>query len=60
MPRKPRDQTFRKSDFYRLVDAARAKNLPVARIDVTREGLSLVVGDSTTAKVDDVDLKALL
>jgi hypothetical protein len=47
MPRKPRDQLFKKSDVYRLVEAARAKNLRVARIVVTREGLSLVVGEAT-------------
>jgi hypothetical protein len=47
MPRKPRDQLFKKSDVYRLVEAARAKNLPVARIVVTREGLSLVVGETS-------------
>ena len=54
MPRKPRDQLFKKSDVYRLVEAARAKNLPVARIVVTRDGLSLVVGEpEATANSDD-------
>lgn len=52
MPRKPRDQLFKKSDVYRLVEAARAKNLPVARIVVTREGLSLLVGDPNPADAD--------
>jgi hypothetical protein len=32
-----------------LVDAARSKNLPIARIEVTRDGLSLVVGEPTKA-----------
>ena len=52
MPRKPRDQLFKKSDVYRLVEVARAKNLSVSRIVVTREGLSLVVGETEEAKVD--------
>lgn len=45
MARKPRDQLFRKSDVYRLIESAKAKGLPIARIDVTRDGLSLVVGE---------------
>ena len=45
MPRKPRNPLFKKTDFDRLVEAARAKNLPIHRIDVTRDGLSLVVGE---------------
>ena len=44
MPRRPRDQLFNRNDFNRLVDAARAKGLPINRIDATREGLSLFVG----------------
>jgi hypothetical protein len=42
MPPKTRDQLFKKSDVYRLVDVARAKNLSVARIDITWDSLSLV------------------
>ncbi len=45
MPRRPRDQLFNKNDFNRLVDAARARGLPIVRVDVTRDGLSLVVGE---------------
>jgi hypothetical protein len=45
MPRKPRDQLFNKNDFNRLIDAARHKGLPIARIDAMRDGLSLVVGE---------------
>lgn len=45
MPRKPRDQLFKKTDVFRLIESARAKGLPIARIDATREGLSLVVGE---------------
>ena len=45
MPRKPRNPLFKKTDFDRLVEAARAKNLPIHRIDVMRDGLSLVVGE---------------
>jgi hypothetical protein len=54
MPRRPRDQLFKKTDMYRLVEVARAKNLPVSRIDVTRDGLSLVVGEpEATVNGDD-------
>jgi len=52
MPRKPRDQLFKKSDVYRLVEVAKAKNLSVSRIVVTREGLSLVVGETTPPDAD--------
>jgi hypothetical protein len=45
MTRKSRDQLFKRSDFARLVAAARSEGLPIARIDVMRDGLSLVVGD---------------
>jgi hypothetical protein len=45
MPRKPRDQLFKKTDVFRLIEVARAKNLPIARIDAMRNGLSLVVGE---------------
>jgi hypothetical protein len=45
MPRKPRNPLFKKTDFDRLVEAARAKNLPIHRIDVMRDGLSLIVGE---------------
>jgi hypothetical protein len=45
MPRKPRDQLFKKTDVFRLIETARAKGLPIARIDATRDGLSLIVGD---------------
>lgn len=45
MSRKARDSLFKKADFYRLVEAARAKNLTVRRIDITRDGLSLIVGE---------------
>jgi hypothetical protein len=45
MPRKPRNPLFKKTDFDRLVEAARAKKLPIHRIDVMRDGLSLVVGE---------------
>jgi hypothetical protein len=45
MPRRPRDQLFNRNDFNRLVDAARKKGLPIARIDAMRDGLSLVVGE---------------
>ena len=34
--RKPRDQTFTKNDFYRAVDAARARDLPIAAVEATR------------------------
>jgi hypothetical protein len=47
MPRKPRNPLFKKTDFDRLVEAARAKKLPIHRIDVMRDGLSLVVGEPT-------------
>lgn len=52
MPRKPRDTLFRKNDFARLVEAARRQNLPISRIDITRNGLSLVVGEAETADED--------
>ena len=45
MPRKPRNPLFKKTDFDRLVEAARAKKLPIHRIDVMRDGLSLIVGE---------------
>jgi hypothetical protein len=45
MPRKPRDQLFKKSDVYRLIEAARAKGLPVRRIDIKRDGMSLIIGE---------------
>ena len=45
MTRKSRDQLFKRSDFARLVAAARSEGLPIARIDVIRDGLSLVVGE---------------
>ena len=45
MPRKPRDQLFNKTDVYRIIEAARAKNLPIARIEFRRDGMSLVVGE---------------
>jgi hypothetical protein len=45
MPRKPRNPLFKKTDFDRLVEAARAKNLPIHRIDVMRDGLWLIVGE---------------
>jgi hypothetical protein len=45
MPRRPRDQLFNRNDFNRLIDSARAKGLPIARIDATRDGLSLFVGE---------------
>jgi hypothetical protein len=47
MPRKPRDQLFRKTDILRLIEAARSAGLPTTRIriDVRRDGLSLVVGE---------------
>jgi hypothetical protein len=47
MTRKSRDQLFKRSDFARLVAAARSEGLPIARIDVIRDGLSLVVGEPT-------------
>jgi hypothetical protein len=34
--RKPRNQTFTKTDFYRAVDAARARDLPIAAVEATR------------------------
>ena len=43
--RKFRDQLFKRSDFARLVAAARSEGLPIARIDVMRDGLSLIVGE---------------
>jgi hypothetical protein len=43
--RKSRDQLFKKTDFFRLVAAARSEGVPIARIDVTRDGLSLIVGE---------------
>ena len=49
MPRKPRDQLFKKSDLLRLVESAKAKGLPIARIDVTRNGISLIVGETAMA-----------
>ena len=55
MPRKPRDQLFKKSDLFRLVESAKAKGLPIARIDVTRDGISLIVGE--TAKADNHENK---
>lgn len=55
MSRKPRDQLFKKTDFFRLVESAEAKNLPIQRIDVTRDGLSLVVGEP--AKADNHENK---
>jgi hypothetical protein len=45
MPRKPRNPLFKKTDFDRLVEAARPKKLPIHRIDVMRDGLSLIVGE---------------
>ncbi len=45
MPRKPRNPLFKKTDFDRLVEAARSKKLPIHRIDVTHDGLSLIVGE---------------
>ena len=45
-PRRGRDTLFRKNDIFRLIESARRKGLPIARINVTRDGdLSLVVGD---------------
>jgi hypothetical protein len=49
MTRKSRDQLFKKTDVFRLIETARAKGLPIARIDATRDGLSLVVGEPTKA-----------
>lgn len=50
--RKARDQTFRKSDIFRLIETAKRKGLPIARIDVTSDGkLSLIVGEP--AKTND-------
>ena len=36
MSRKPNDQTFRLTDFYRLDDAARARGLSIAAFEATR------------------------
>jgi hypothetical protein len=47
MTRRPRDLLFKKTDFARLVAAARSEGLPIARIDAMRDGLSLVVGEPT-------------
>jgi len=55
MPRKPRNPLFKKTDFDRLVEAARAKNLPIHRIDVMRDGLSLVVGEPVNNGSGDVN-----
>ena len=67
MPRKPRDQLFKKSDFYRIVEATKAKGLTVTRIDVTRDGLSVFVGNSrqedevnNAVAMTDEHLKTLL
>jgi hypothetical protein len=43
--RRPNDQLFRKTEFNRLVDAARRKGLSIAGIEVTRDGLKLIVGE---------------
>ena len=43
--RKPRDEIFKKTDVFRLVAAARSEGLPIARSDVMRDGLSLIVGE---------------
>ena len=56
MSRKPRDQLFKKTDFFRLVESAEAKNLPIQRIDVTRDGLSLVVGEPAKANESNDEL----
>ena len=58
MARKPRDQLFKKSDVFRLIESAKQKNLPIARIDVEPDGkLSLIVGEpGKTAPADDNDL----
>lgn len=56
MPRKPRDQLFKRSDIYRLIESARRKGLHIARIDVEPDGkLSLIVGE--TAKADSHENK---
>jgi hypothetical protein len=36
MSRKPNEQTFRRTDFFRAVDAARARDLPIAAVEATR------------------------
>lgn len=56
MPRKPRDQLFKKSDVFRLIESAKRKGLPIARIDVTRDGLSLIVGEPAKANKNNNDL----
>jgi hypothetical protein len=59
LPRRPGDQTFKKNDMLRLIDCAERKRLTNYRIDVRRDGLSLVVGElesktnGTTNELDD-------
>jgi hypothetical protein len=58
MPRKPRDQMFKKSDVYRLIETAKAKGLSIAGIEVTRDGLRLTIGEpakEAANKVHDVE-----
>ncbi|MGE5303731.1 MAG: phage terminase large subunit [Alphaproteobacteria bacterium] len=46
MPRKPRDQLFKKSDVNRFIDIAETRNLSSYRIEaIWGKGLGLVVGD---------------
>jgi hypothetical protein len=52
MTRKSRDQLFKRSDFARLVAAARAEGLPIKTITVTRDGLSLIVGEPEIGGAD--------
>jgi hypothetical protein len=53
VPRKSRDQLFRKSDFWRVVDSARAKGLRVTGAELTRDGVKITFGDSETGKADE-------
>jgi hypothetical protein len=60
--RRPRDQTFRKTDLVRALRAALAAGLPVERVEVDPHTgrISVIVGKPGAAPADIDDLDAWL
>ena len=52
----PRQRSFLQSSLRRALDTAQKSNLPISRVDISRDGtLSLVVGKAEPEKINDLD-----
>lgn len=52
-PRRPNDQTFRKTDVVRLIKCARREGLSKFHIEIKRDGLTLIVDNTPTNATSD-------